>query len=299
MGFVPRFSFETPERGTGSQNTIMIRTITILLCMFPFFLLSQNKTPKHTLKDQAAKKFEEQDYLTAIELWTKAIKQDGNCIDCYERRGDCRFNLHQNADAMRDYTYAIDHIKHSCKEHGYWMSRAMLKRRISDTEGAIEDLSMAITICKKCVDYESVAYYYTERAEIYHYENRDKEAIKDLEFSIGIDDPNSKYNAYGLLALIYNKSLDDPERNYPKAIYYMNKIIEGAESGLIEENGSDYYRLLGIYDNLINQWESDGRTKIPSYIIKDYCLVYDKYKKLYPDHFNKEYISNKNLCESP
>ena len=99
---------------------------------------------KHYLLGMA--KVKENDFDAAIELFTKAIKENSNDVDSYSERAVCYLHTKQTDLSMFDMNKAIELEPN----HGYYYScRAFLKSNIGDYEGCVADYQKAVELDPK------------------------------------------------------------------------------------------------------------------------------------------------------
>lgn len=83
------------------------------------------------------------DYLGAIELYTRALRESVNHPDIYSDRGVCYLHLKNEKQALADFNTALQ----LQPEYGFrYSARAYAKDYFGNTEGAIEDYEMAIKL---------------------------------------------------------------------------------------------------------------------------------------------------------
>lgn len=98
---------------------------------------SNNESTSLQLKAYAHQKLNE--FEQAMECWNVLIQREPNNAQFYNERGVCKFNL-RFKHAISDFNKAIE-LENT--NPYFYASRAYVKDKIGDTEGAVEDYSKA------------------------------------------------------------------------------------------------------------------------------------------------------------
>lgn len=207
----------------------------------------------------AEAKYNEEDYESAIEYFSKSIEKDPDNYVSYHDRGVCKGLLDQHESALMDFSTAI--MLNPIKYTAYFY-RGNCKASLNDHIGALEDYNKAIQLNPNSAEYYGALGYYKStlydlqgaiqdyskaiqldptnfllfsnrgicRIELLEYEG----AIKDFSTAIQLD-PNNPSNNY------YNRgSCKDFLKDYKGAIEDYSIAIK------LEPNSHLYYNARGF-----------------------------------------------------
>lgn len=217
-------------------------------------------------------------YSSAIEYVDYAIELDSTDYDYVLEKADLLYESGRTQDALTQLTKYIN--KYPDFYYGYYR-RGFFKDNTNDTDGAIEDYTMAIAL------EPNYAYAYLGRADMYQQKGDKMLSEKDYKKVIELDTipDNNSCAQYAFLALGEND----------KAITFMNRIIETDSM-----YAGNYYDAACLYSRMGESKKAIEKLKIslekgyrrfnhmkndddldPIRNLDDYKVLIDYYKKLF------------------
>jgi len=158
----------------------------------------------------------------AIELYTKAIEINPKYEYLYFRRGICKVSLNDYKGAIEDYLADIK-VKSEINSSDY-VSVALIRLKIDDFYGAIEDCTKAIDMNDK----NDFAFYIRGEAK-FHLKNF-TEAINDFKNTVEIEKEKMKitnvFKRFSLGNLKYYGKAKFEIQEYDAALKIFNKCLE-------------------------------------------------------------------------
>lgn len=182
--------------------------------------------------ENAMKHFEQKDYASAIDDYTKVIEivpEGTKSAFIYKQRAEVYLAQKNYADAIADCTKAIELAPEDGKFY-YYGERAAGYLAQKEYANAISDYTKAIELAPKA----SKSYYYEKRAKAYREQEDYASAIADYTKAIEFASEDKKSGYYGIRAKAYREQED-----YVSAIADYTKAIEFAA----EDNLLYYYEM--------------------------------------------------------
>ena len=165
-------------------------------------------------------RLEKKDYTAAIEMYSKVIELRPNYEYAYFRRGYCKGLVGDLKGQVEDYS---KHIELEPTADNY-VSRALIKNKLEDYQGVIDDCTKAIKLKKK----HSFAHRF--RGEAKFKLNDFLGAITDLDVPIAIEDKKKpdnliKVNLSLFISLKYRGLSWVAVKEFEKALEDFNRMI--------------------------------------------------------------------------